>query len=46
VTGDDKQVAFVATDGNPGTGKAHVYRVSGTQSGGTFGGYTVIVIGS
>ncbi|KAH8795049.1 hypothetical protein F5882DRAFT_459040 [Hyaloscypha sp. PMI_1271] len=46
VTGDDKQVAFVATDGNPGAGKAHVYRVSGTQGGGTFGGYTVIVIGS
>jgi hypothetical protein len=45
VTGDDKQVGFVATDGDPGNGNAHVYRVSGTQNGNPFGGYTVVVLG-
>jgi hypothetical protein len=40
VSGDGKQVGFVATDGNPGNGNAHVYRVSGLQGGTTFGGYT------
>jgi len=46
VSGDGKQVGFIATDGNPGTGNAHVYRVSGSQGGTTFGGYTVVVLGS
>ena len=46
VTGDNQQVGFVATDGNPGAGNAHVYRVSGSQNGQTFGGYTVVVVGS
>jgi hypothetical protein len=46
VTGDGQQVGFVATDGDPGSGNAHVYRVSGSQNGGTFGGYTVVVLGS
>lgn len=45
VTGDDQQVGFHATDGNPGAGQAHIYRVTGTQNGGIFGGYTVIVLG-
>ena len=46
VTGDGKQVGFVTTDGNPGAGNAHVYRVSGSQNGSTFGGYTVVILGS
>jgi hypothetical protein len=46
VTGDGMQVGFVATDGNPGAGNAHVYRVSGAQNGQTFGGYTVVILGS
>ena len=46
VNGDNQQVGFVATDGNPGAGNAHVYRVSGSQNGSTFGGYTVVVVGS
>lgn len=46
VVGDGKQVGFVATDGDPGQGGAHVYRVSGAQNGTTFGGYTVVVLGS
>ncbi|PYI68527.1 hypothetical protein CVV68_06925 [Arthrobacter livingstonensis] len=45
VTGDGQQVGFVATDGNPGAGNAHVYRVTGSQNGQTFGGYTVVVVG-
>jgi hypothetical protein len=46
VSGDGKQVGFVTTDGNPGAGNAHVYRVSGAQNGQTFGGYTVVIVGS
>lgn len=46
VNGDGEQVGFVATDGNPGSGNAHVYRVSGSQNGQVFGGYTVVVLGS
>lgn len=45
-TGDTSQVGFVTTDGNPGMGNANVYRVTGTQNGQTFGGYTVVVVGS
>ncbi len=45
VTGDGQQVGFHATDGNPGAGQAHIYRVTGNQNGNLFGGYTVIVIG-
>lgn len=45
VTGDGQQVGFHATDGDPGTGQAHIYRVTGTQNGAVFGGYTVIVVG-
>lgn len=46
VQGDDMQVGFVATDGDPGSENAHVYRVSRSQSDGTFGGYTIVVLGS
>ena len=45
VTGDGQQVGFHATDGDPGAGNAHVYRVTGTQDGNVFGGYTVVVLG-
>lgn len=45
VTGDGQQVAFHATDGGAGNGEAHVYRVTGTQDGVVFGGYTVVVLG-
>jgi hypothetical protein len=45
VTGDNQQVGFHATDGDPGAGNAHVYRVTGSQNGATFGGYTVVVVG-
>lgn len=44
--GDGSQVGFVTTDANPGAGKANVYRVTGSQGGQTFGGYTVVVLGS
>ncbi|MBC7592357.1 MAG: hypothetical protein H7288_00155 [Kineosporiaceae bacterium] len=44
-TGDGQQVGFVATDGDPGAGNAHVYRISGSQNGQVFGGYTVVVVG-
>ncbi|KAL5319146.1 hypothetical protein ACEPPN_012195 [Leptodophora sp. 'Broadleaf-Isolate-01'] len=46
VNGDRKQVSFVATDGDPGAGNAHVYRVTGQQGGDVFGGYTVVVLGA
>lgn len=45
VTADGQQVGFHATDGNPGSGQAHIYRVVGNQNGNVFGGYTVIVLG-
>ena len=45
VGGDNQQVGFHATDGDPGQGKAHVYRVTGTQGGNLVGGYTVVVLG-
>jgi hypothetical protein len=45
VAGDGQQVGFHATDGDPGAGNAHVYRVTGSQGGTVFGGYTVVVLG-
>jgi hypothetical protein len=45
VTGEGQQVGLHATDGNPGAGQAHVYRVTGQQNGALFGGYTVVVLG-
>jgi hypothetical protein len=45
VTGDNQQVGFITTDGDPGAGNGHVYRVTGSQNGTTFGGYTVVIVG-
>jgi hypothetical protein len=45
VHGDDKHVAFSTTDDAPGPGEAHVYRVSATQAGTVFGGYTIVLLG-
>jgi hypothetical protein len=45
VGADGQQIAVHATDGSPGDGKAHIYRVSGQQDGAVFGGYTVVVLG-
>lgn len=45
VHGDNQQVAFNTTDDAPGPGQAHVYRVSASQAGTVFGGYTVVLLG-
>ncbi|HZS24161.1 MAG TPA: hypothetical protein VFA30_04160 [Gaiellaceae bacterium] len=45
VEGDDQHVAFTTTDDAPGAGEAHVYRVSATQDGAVFGGYTIVIMG-
>ena len=45
VRGDDKHVAFSTTDAAPGPGEAHVYRVSASQAGSVFGGYTIVLLG-
>jgi hypothetical protein len=45
VTGDDQQVAFSTSDTIPSAGESHVYRVTSTQDGSVFGGYTVVVLG-
>jgi hypothetical protein len=45
VEGDDQHVAFNTTDDAPGPGEAHVYRVSASQDGAVFGGYTVVLLG-
>jgi hypothetical protein len=45
VDGDSARVTLHATDDPPAPGSAHVYRVTGSQGGTTFGGYTVIVMG-
>lgn len=45
VTGDDQQVALSTSDDPPGPGQAHVYRVSASQAGAVFGGYTVVILG-
>lgn len=42
---DDQQVAFSTSDDAPGPGEAHVYRVSASQGGTTFGGYTIVLLG-
>jgi hypothetical protein len=46
VNGDGQQVTLTTTDAPPSQGDAHVYRVSATQGGQTFGGYTVVMLGS
>jgi hypothetical protein len=45
VHGDDQHVAFTTTDGAPGPGEAHTYRVTATQGGALFGGYTIVLLG-
>lgn len=45
VVGDDQQIAFTTTDAAPPAGQAHVYRVTATQQGEVFGGYTVVLLG-
>jgi hypothetical protein len=45
VTGDDQQVTFTAGDAVPPAGQAHVYRVTASQQGQVFGGYTVVLLG-
>ncbi|MGZ3234891.1 MAG: hypothetical protein ACXU7O_09345 [Croceibacterium sp.] len=45
VSDDDQMVAFMTSDTTPARGEAHVYRVSATQGGVLFGGYTVVVLG-
>jgi hypothetical protein len=45
IEGDGAHVTLHANDDPPAPGSAHVYRVTGTQGGATFGGYTVVVLG-
>jgi hypothetical protein len=45
VQGDGQNVALSTSDNAPGPGEAHVYRVSATQNGAVFGGYTVVILG-
>jgi hypothetical protein len=45
VTGDDQQVTFATGDAPPAPGQAHVYRVTASQQGQVFGGYTVVLLG-
>jgi hypothetical protein len=45
VTADGQQVALGSSDGPPGPGRAHLYRVAASQGGQVFGGYSVVVLG-
>ena len=45
VVGDDQQISFSTGDALPGPGEAHVYRVTASQQGQVFGGYTVVLLG-
>ncbi|MDR6861765.1 hypothetical protein [Phycicoccus sp. 3266] len=45
VTSDHQQVGLTTTDEPPPPGSAHVYRVTASQQGQIFGGYTVVVLG-
>jgi hypothetical protein len=45
VGNDGAQVAFGTGDAPPPAGSAHVYRVTASQGGEVFGGYTVVVLG-
>jgi len=45
VTADDQQVALGSSDSPPAPGSAHVYRVTASQNGQVFGGYSVVVLG-
>jgi hypothetical protein len=45
VSGEDLLIAFTTGDDAPGPGEAHVYRITASQGGVLFGGYTVCVMG-
>jgi len=45
VHGDGQQVGLSSSDDAPAPGEAHVYRVTASQGGHVFGGYTVVVLG-
>ena len=45
VDGDDQQVELTTGDDPPAPGEAHVYRVTASQQGEVFGGYTVVLLG-
>ena len=45
VTADHQQVGLTTTDEPPPPGSAHVYRVTASQQGQVFGGYTVVLLG-
>ncbi len=45
VTDDAQQVAVGSSDSPPPPGSAHLYRVTASQNGQLFGGYTVVVLG-
>ena len=45
VLGDDQQITFTTGDTTPPPGQAHVYRVTASQQGQVFGGYTIVLLG-
>jgi hypothetical protein len=45
VVDDDQRIAFMTGDVAPGPGEAHIYRVTASQQGHVFGGYTVVLLG-
>lgn len=45
VHGEGQQVAFGASDAPPPPGSAHVYRITASQGGQVFGGYSIVVAG-
>jgi len=45
VTTDGQQVALGSSDSPPAPGSAHLYRVTASQNGQVFGGYSVVVLG-
>jgi hypothetical protein len=45
VAEDDQQVTFTTGDAIPPPGQSHVYRVTASQQGQVFGGYTIVLLG-
>jgi hypothetical protein len=45
VSGEGQQVALGSSDSPPAPGNAYVYRVTASQNGQVFGGYSVVVLG-
>jgi hypothetical protein len=45
VTAEGQQVALGSSDSLPPPGSAHVSRVTASQNGQVFGGYSVVVLG-